>query len=234
MKLPPTPHPFRLRGLLALLCLALLPVIGKAQESASVRLSFGAVGLLDNLATLHLAAGADADGQPTEWLQVRLNQHTISQPIDYSGPLQLRFFSTESTAEPPVAATTVDGTAESLLLVFVPDDNNRYRIVQVNDDRFAFGSYYFHNLSPHPVALEVGDHRSALRPGEQTIVRAAAAASQLVRIYSRIDDQQRLIRSSTWRLEPGQRELIFFHTPPGTNLVQARHLISARPDDPDD
>ena len=37
-----------------------------------------------------------------------------------------------------------------------------------------------------------------------------------------------LIKSSSWRLDAGQREMVFFYTPPGTTRVLAKHLVLPR------
>ena len=39
-----------------------------------------------------------------------------------------------------------------------------------------------------------------------------------------------LIKSTSWRLDANQREMVFFHTPPGTGRVLAKHLLSTRPE----
>jgi hypothetical protein len=47
-----------------------------------------------------------------------------------------------------------------------------------------------------------------------------------VKIHASINNAARLIKSTSWRLDADQRELVFFYQAPGSATVLSKHLMS--------
>lgn len=195
----------------------------------SVRISVGAVAIHDDQSELHLAGGEPGDGRDAAWQKVALNELTVGEPIDYRGPSTLAFFAAPVAGSKQIAKVDLGVSAKSVLLVFVPDAaTGGYRIIPIHDGEFQFGSYYFQNLSRHAVAIELGGQKRILNPGAKAIQAAVPGEDQEVKIHASIEGKPRLIKATSWRLDASQRELVFFHTPPGTQLVRTKHLVSTQ------
>ena len=201
----------------------------QAGDGVKIRFSVCAVALSGELSELHLPLAKSPGAKPTDWLKVPLNETTVGASMEYQGPAALRFFATSGEGAKPAATVTVATTAKSILLVFLPDpDTGGYKVIQVDDAEFAFGSYYFHNLSPHAVAIELGGRKEVLKPGAKAVVAAPPAEDQQVKIHASINGAARLIKSTSWRIDADQRELVFFYTPPGGEMVLTKHLMSSK------
>jgi hypothetical protein len=195
----------------------------------TIRISVGALAIQDDLGELHLAGGTPGDGRKSEWRTVALNELTVGESIDYRGPATLGFYAAPVAGSRQVATVDLPTSATSVLLVFIPEAaTGGYRVLPIPDSEFGFGSYYFHNLSQHAVAIDLAGRKRILNPGDKAVERAAPGEDQEVKIHASINGTPRLIKATSWRLDAGQRELVFFHTPPGSNLVRTKHLISSQ------
>lgn len=196
-------------------------------DRVNLRFSACALAINGELSEVHLPLAKAAGAKATEWLKVPLNEITVGQPLAYHGSSKLTFFAKQVEGEKPVATVTVAATAKSILLVFLPDSATAgYKVIQVNDADFAFGSYYLQNLSPHAIAIDLAGRKQILPPGAKAIMAVPAAEDQQVKIHASINNTARLIKSTSWRLDADQRELVFFYQPPGSATVLSKHLMS--------
>ncbi|MCF7732490.1 MAG: hypothetical protein K9N23_12435 [Akkermansiaceae bacterium] len=178
---------------------------------------------------MHLPLAKASGNRQAAWLKVSLNVFTVGTSVAYKGPAALRFFDSPSEEAKQVAAVTVAGTAKSILLVFIPDPGTGgYKVIQVDDADFAFGSYYFQNLSSHTVVIDLAGQKQILKPGAKAVLAARAGENQHVKIHASINGAARLIKSTSWRIDADQRELVFFYTPPGVETVLTKHLVSSK------
>lgn len=195
----------------------------------SVRISVGAVAIHEDQSELHLASGKPGGGGEPNWQTVALNDLTVGESFDYRGPATLGFYAAPAAGSRLIAQVDLGASAKSVLLVFIPDaSTGGYRIIPINDDEFKFASYYFQNLSHHAVAIDLGGKKRILNPGGKAVEAAVPGEDQEVKIHASINGNPRLIKATSWRLDAGQRELVFFHTPPGSELVRAKHLFSTQ------
>lgn len=189
-----------------------------------------AIALNDDISELYLPLGPTSVEGESEWLKVPLNELTVGAPLEYHGPANLRFFANPAADAKPVATINLAASTSSMLLVFLPNPvGDGYRIIAIADSDFPFGSYYFQNLSPHPVAVDLDGKKHLLDPGKSAVEPASPDDDQEVRIHASIQGKTRLIKSTSWRLDAEQRELVFFHTPPGSGRVATKHILSIRP-----
>jgi hypothetical protein len=211
------------------LALSLPLAAQQAGDGIKLRFSVCAVALSGELSELHLPLAKATGAKPTAWLKVPLNETTVGAPMEYRGPAALRFFAAPGEGTKPVATMTVATTAKSILLVFLPDPaTGGYKVIPVDDAEFVFGSYYFHNLSPHAVAIDLGGRKQVLKPGGKAVMAVPPAEDQEVKIHASINGAARLIKSTSWRIDADQRELVFFYTPPGGEMVLTKHLMSSK------
>lgn len=202
-----------------------------AAENIKLRFSACAIALAEDQSELHLPLGTGSGPGDMSWLKVGLNELTVGDDLEYTGPATLRFYATPETENKPVASITLEPASGSLLLVFLPDQaSGGYKIIPITDAGFPYGSYFFQNLSPHPVAIALGEKQQVLRPGESKVQAASPGQDEEVKIHASINGNSRLIKSSSWRLDAGQRELVFFHSPPGSSIVSTKHVVSTKPE----
>lgn len=202
-----------------------------ADEVIHAKFTICAIAVCDNLATLQIPLPGPSKAASQPWLEVPLNELSTSETFDYKGPPTVRFFATTDTTAKPVAAVTLPTGAASLLLVLLPNaTNDGYRVIVVPDSDFAFGSYYLQNLSSFPVAVDLGGKKQALPPGAKAVMPGGGGKDLDIKIHASINGRTRLIRSTSWRIDSNQRELIFFHSPPGTDRVMTKHIVSTKPE----
>jgi hypothetical protein len=202
-----------------------------AAENIKLRFSACAIALAEDQSELHLPLGTGSSPGAISWMKVGLNELTVGDEIEYTGPATLQFYATPDPAGKPLASITLEPASGSLLLVFLPDQaSGGYKIIPIPDAGFPYGSYFFQNLSPHPVAIVLGEKQQVLRPGENKVQTANAGQDEEVKIHASINGNSRLIKSSSWRLDAGQRELVFFHSPPGSSIVSTKHVVSTQPE----
>jgi hypothetical protein len=197
-----------------------------------VKLSFSAcaVAIVDDSSELNLPLSTSSDGRVTEWLKVPLNELTVGEPLQYRGPAAMRFYAKPDADAKPIASINLSTNSSSVLLVFLPNPaGDGYRIIPVADSTFPYGSYYFQNLSANPVAIDLGGNKHVLKPGESAIQSTRPGEDEEVRIHASIRGNARLIKSTSWRLDATQRELVFFYTRPGTEMVTTKHVMSIKP-----
>lgn len=214
--------------------IACAPSLSAAEEPPAVRteLRFAATGILKDHHTLWLHTGNDRDP-----LEVRLNVHTFSEPIEYNGSPAAKLFATSAAArsaapdEKPLATATLkDG---GLLLVLVPAADS-YRVFPIDSAEFPYRSFRFANLSEGLVRVEMGRQAANLKPGaSKTMAFPPGEPSLGVRIFSKVEGAEpRLIRQTKWSLFEGQRELVLFFIHPSTGLVQSRHFVDTKAAEP--
>lgn len=229
--MPVFPRHFPRVLLLLTAALACAPATRAADDTIHAKFTVCAVAICGELAKLQIPLPQPAKATRQPWLEVPLNELNTSATFDYKGPPAVRFFATANAATKPVATATLPAGGDSLVLVMVPNPtNDGYRVIVVADAEFAFGSYYLQNLSPHPVAVDLGGKKQILVPAAKAVMPGGGGADQDVKIYASINGQQRLIKSSSWRLDANQREMVFFHTPPGTEQVVSKHIVSMQPE----
>lgn len=208
-----------------------VPTTRAADEPIHAKFTICALAICGELATLQVPLPAPSKAARQPWLEVPLNELSTSKSFDYHGPPSVRFFATADPAAKPVAAATLPSGGASLLLVMVPNaTNDGYRVIVVPDAEFTFGSYYLQNLSTYPVAVDLGGSKQVLAPGAKTVMPGGGGEDRDVKIHASIKRQPRLIKSTSWRLDSNQRELVFFHSPPGTDQVVTKHIVSMQPE----
>lgn len=216
------------RGILTCLFLALSPHARAAPEEAvAVTLRVAAVAISGERDTLWLAT---SPGQSAA--ECRLNIRGFSEAIQakVAGD-RLLFHATREAAEarpprPPLVAVPLAG-ARSGLVLFFPDKDG-YEAMRIPEDEAGFGSFMLVNTTRAKLLWQAAAAKPvAVEPGQRSVIPAPDGKPLPVKLAAELAaGGRKLIRSTTWQIDPGQREFVIVHGEP--ERPRFHHLVDYR------
>jgi hypothetical protein len=215
------------------LALAMLVALSSRVRAADgpVRVTFtvATLALTGDLAEMRVPLASAGAAAGRRWLDVKLNENGFTGPYQYHGVRLLRFYGRQDPPGEALAEAKLPEGVTKLILVLFPKAGG-YSAIAVPEAESPEGSFFLMNTSPFPVSIELAGRREILKPGGRASMAGGRGADQEVRIHAVVDGKATLIRSTSWRLDANQREMVFFHTPPGTTHVVAKHLMATSPE----
>ncbi|MBN8458358.1 MAG: hypothetical protein J0M04_11040 [Verrucomicrobia bacterium] len=213
---------------------ALATAAGRAEaadDSVSVSVSVATLAISGDIAEVRTPLANEAGTGGGKWLDMKLNENSLTGPYRYHGAPVLRLYGLQDPPGKPLAEAKLPEGSANLILVLLPNPGG-YRALAIPESEAPEGSFFVMNFSPFPVAVELAGKREILKPGGRASMPGGRGEDQEVRIHAVINGKPALVRSTSWRLDANQREMVFFHTPPGTGRVAAKHILSTRPEPP--
>jgi hypothetical protein len=212
--------------------LLVLPPTGRSAppETVAVNLRVAAVAISGELDTLWLATPPGDSA-----VECRLNIRSFSEPIEakIAGD-RLHFHGTREAAEaspprPPLVTIPLAGTPAGLLLFFPEKD--AYRAMRIPEGEAGFGSFVLINTTRANLLWQAAAAKPVLvKPGQRSVIPAPDGKPLPVKLATELAaGGSKLIRSSTWQLDPAQREFVIVHGEP--ERPKFHHLVDYRKDD---
>lgn len=225
-----TLRPFTLAGWLVGCALATAPLRAvAADDRIGVSFSVATLAISGDLSEARAPLDSAGSANSAGWLEVKLNENSLTGPYRYHGPPLLRLYGMRNPPGQPLAETRLAEGSANLILVLLPKPGG-YQALAIPEAEAPDGSFFLMNFSPFPVAVELAARREVIKPGSRVSLPGGQGKDQDVRIHASVNGKAVLIKSTSWRLDADQREMVFFHTPPGTGRVLAKHLLSTRPE----
>ena len=220
-----------IRGILTGLLLALPPTGHAApEETVAVTLRVAAVAISGGVDTLWLAV---APGESA--VECRLNIRSFSEAIQakIAGD-RLLFHPSREAAEagpprPPLVTIPLAGTPAGLLLFF--PDKDGYQAMRVPEGEAGFGSFVLINTTRAKLFWQAAAAKPvAVKPGQRSVIPAPDGKPLPVKLAAELaSGGSKLIRSTTWQIDPGQREFVIVHGEP--EHPKFHHLVDYRKQD---
>ena len=220
------------RGLLTGLLL-LLPPTGQAAppETLAVTLRVAAVAISGEQDTLWLATPPGESA-----VECRLNIRSFSEPIGakVAGD-RLLFHGSREAAEAspprqPLVTLPLAGTPAGLVLFFPAKDG--YQAMRIPEGEAGFGSFVLINTTRANLLWQAAAAKPVVvKPGQRSVIPAPDGKPLPVKLATELAaGGSKLIRSTTWQIDPAQREFVIVHGEP--ERPQFHHLVDYRKEDP--
>ena len=216
------------RGILTCLLLALSPTgLAAPEETVAVILRVAAVAISGEMDTLWLVAPPGESAA-----ECRLNTRSFSEAIQakVAGD-RLLFHATREAAEaspsrPPLVSIPLAGAPAGLLLFFPEKDG--YQAMRIPEGEAGFGSFVLVNTTRAKLSWQAaGAKPVAVMPGQRSVIPAPDGKPLPVKLAAELAaGGSKLIRSTTWQIDPGQREFVIVHGEP--ERPRFHHLVDFR------
>jgi len=212
--------------------LLLLPLTGQAapEETVAVTFRVAAVAISGELDTLWLAT---RPGEPA--VECRLNIRSFSEAIEAKvAGGRLLFHPSREAAEaspprPPLVTIPLAGKAAGLVLFF--PDKDGYQAMRIPDGEVDFGSFVLINTTRANLSWQAAAAKPVVvKPGQRSVIPAPDGKPLPVKLAAELPTGgSKLIRSTTWQIDPAQREFVIVHG--GPERPKFHHLVDYRKED---
>ena len=148
----------------------------------------------------------------------------LGTPVLYTGPQQFVIRSSKEEFslpadqlkdKPPLASINLPPNAETVLILCVPAEDGRVRLVayDVSSNSLRRGSYRVFNFSSKPLSIILGDQRFTVAPkGDQSVDDPSwhqDSVAMPLQIATITDHKPKLVYSNFWEHFPQRRSLLF-------------------------
>jgi hypothetical protein len=217
------------RGILTCLLLALSPDARAAPEEkpVAVTLRVAAVAISGEMDTLWLATSPGESAA-----ECRLNIRSFSEAIQVKvAGDRLLFHATREAAEaspprPPLVTLPLAGVPAGLLLFF--PEKNGYQAMRIPEGEAGFGSFLLINTTRAKLLWQVAAAKPVVvEPGQRSVIPAPDGKPLPVKLAAELAaGGSKLIRNTTWQIDPDQREFVIVHGEP--ERPRFHHLVDFR------
>ena len=133
-----------------------------------------------------------------------------------------------------LAKVSLPKTGNRFLLVFLPDANQKFRILPLDDSikEFPIGSYRVISLSRFPVKLTLEDKAYEYKPGQSAIIADAPVQANhhsAMYAFSQIDGKWQRIGSGLWPELGKKRSIQIFFDNPESKQTELRGFRDISP-----
>ncbi len=161
-----------------------------AEDVKAVRCSLSAITNNSAIRDLHYLNNG-------KWETLDVPAARTSQPFDYSGPQQIKFYSEPYSADeappPPLGSVRLQGAGTEQLLVFIPrsSDPHRYDIVAIKDDAASFPPRHllFFNFTGDLIAGAFDNEVVQVDPGKSALFAYDESKTRGMRIQLAIQQK---------------------------------------------